>query len=243
MVSDRAISIISCFIAAIHAMSIPIARILCFLLRLRSCWLKTGEHKYMFGSLRFWRLGSAGNVAQTSVRQLRGSSTHALCATCFITPGIPQTNGLTERIVRKTKEGARCNLAQAGLSVAWWAFALVHFCVASNIPTAGGTSAHFERHKSHFRGPSIPYGAFVEVMLTPDESRDGFGSKTEPGIFLGCHFQPGGKWSGEFRIMEYRSFKSNLEATPRKTRIHLSRRMVLPSLTIRHARASVRSML
>ncbi len=40
------------------------------------------------------------------------------CATA--TTGIPLTSGLAERLVRKGKEGGRCNVVQSGLHAKWW---------------------------------------------------------------------------------------------------------------------------
>ena len=40
------------------------------------------------------------------------------CATA--TTGIPPTNGLAERMVRRGKEGGRCNVVQSGLHGKWW---------------------------------------------------------------------------------------------------------------------------
>ncbi|MCP3878846.1 MAG: hypothetical protein GY701_10710 [Sulfitobacter sp.] len=54
------------------------------------------------------------------------------------TPGVPQTNGLAERMVRKVKEGARCLLVQAGLPPKWWTYAVRAFCFAHNIKMRNG---------------------------------------------------------------------------------------------------------
>ena len=64
------------------------------------------------------------------------------------TPGIPKNNGLIERIVRRTKEGARKNLCQSGLPKSWWAHAITHHCSAWNIAVHDGESCYNARHNS-----------------------------------------------------------------------------------------------
>ena len=50
-------------------------------------------------------------------------------------PGVPQSNGLAERMIRRVKEGGRSNLVQSGLPYAWWPYAVTHHCAARNIQT------------------------------------------------------------------------------------------------------------
>ena len=44
------------------------------------------------------------------------------------TPGVPQINGLTDRMARSAKEGGRANLVQAGFSVTWFELAAPDYC-------------------------------------------------------------------------------------------------------------------
>ena len=76
------------------------------------------------------------------------------------TPGVPQSNGVAERAVRKVLEGIRTLLDQAGLPAAFWSYAAKHFCHSSNIEVIDGESAWNRRHgKGHFKGPRIPFGS------------------------------------------------------------------------------------
>ncbi len=56
------------------------------------------------------------------------------------TPGIPQTNGLVERAVRRVKERGRKFLSQAGLVNDWWVYACPAACFAMQISLAKGAN-------------------------------------------------------------------------------------------------------
>jgi hypothetical protein len=127
------------------------------------------------------------------------------------TPGVPQTNGLGERAVRTVKEGGRCELIQAGLHASFWEDACPCFWFKKN--TEGGQdSAYFKRHGVESNHLRIPFGTLVDFMPTPQPDNHDIGpfeSKTIPGIFLGYHEQPGGKWSGDYWVAEFEPFRSD----------------------------------
>ena len=118
------------------------------------------------------------------------------------TPGVPQTNGIVERRVRIVKTGIRCLLAQSGLHKSWWPYACRATCVGHNTEVdprkEDGVSPYYRRHGVHPKTPQIPFGVLVDYMPTPNPNKEPapFDNKTRPGIFVGLHFQPGGKWSG-----------------------------------------------
>ena len=66
------------------------------------------------------------------------------CATA--TTGIHQTNGLAERMVRKSKEGGRCNIVQSGLSGKWWPEGIRTYCFAHSVELLDGDSPYNRRH-------------------------------------------------------------------------------------------------
>ena len=63
------------------------------------------------------------------------------------TPGVPQTNGLAERMVRSAKEGGRANLVQAGFSVTWFELAAPDYCF-TKVTEEGAESPYYLKQTS-----------------------------------------------------------------------------------------------
>jgi hypothetical protein len=61
-----------------------------------------------------------------------------------------ETNGVIERAIQLVTNGARANLAQAGLPSRYWTYACRHFCFSYNVRTVEGISPWFRRYKKHF---------------------------------------------------------------------------------------------
>ena len=75
------------------------------------------------------------------------------------TTGMPQTNGVAEHCVRKTKEGIGFGIVQPGAEPdSCWGPAGEHFCFSTNIAIIEGDSYYNRRHKvGHFKGQQIPF--------------------------------------------------------------------------------------
>ena len=106
------------------------------------------------------------------------------------TPGVPQTNGLAERMVRSAKEGGRANLVQAGLSVEWFEFAAPDFCFTKSTevtPEGGADTPYFLKHEKESKHIRVPFGALVDFMPVPNpnDAQGAFESKTRPGLRVG----------------------------------------------------------
>ena len=84
------------------------------------------------------------------------------------------------------------------------------FCFASNIQKTGDTSAWQLRHKSEpFKGLLAPFGCLVDFKPSPTKTKPTakFAPKSVPGIFLGYHVLPGGRWRGDYWVATLSSFR------------------------------------
>ena len=100
-------------------------------------------------------------------------------------------------------EGTRTALEHAGLPARWWCYACKHFCFAQNTAVTDGPSALEHRHnKGQFKGPQLLFGCVIDFKLTPVVGKPGpkFDPKAIPGIFLGYHVLPGGRWQGDYWV-------------------------------------------
>ena len=52
------------------------------------------------------------------------------------------------------------------------------------------------------------------------------GDKTILGVFVGCHFHPGGLWSGDYLVAELHPFRRNHDVARSKVKIHRIREVV-----------------
>ena len=146
------------------------------------------------------------------------------------TPGVPQTNGLADRMVRKVKEGTRANIIQSGLSSKWWPEASMQYTTSShNIQVVDGDSPLNRRLKEgHFKGQLIPFGMIVDFLPQPDTKREPFDSKTLTGVMIGYHFHPGGKWSGDHKIAEYEPLRKNIDSLQKGLKVHRVKEATIP---------------
>lgn len=128
------------------------------------------------------------------------------------TPNRPQTNGVAERAVRRVLDGTRTYLFESGLSHDWWREASRFYCFLRNIHDLVGEdkkTPHLFRFKHEFLGMKLPFGC--EVCYKPGAKKEvnelmKFGERTMQGIFMGYHLHAGGKWSGEYLVVDVNAF-------------------------------------
>ncbi len=57
-------------------------------------------------------------------------------------------------------------------------------------------------------------------MPLPDMKLESMGNKTTPGVFVGYHVGPGGRWSGDYLGADYSPFKKDGDVVKAKVKIH-----------------------
>ena len=67
----------------------------------------------------------------------------------------------------------------------------------------------------------IPFGALVDFKPTPAKAQmlQKFAPTSVPGIFLGYHLQPGGKWKGDYFVIPLTELQSSEDTAPKAQRV------------------------
>ena len=131
------------------------------------------------------------------------------------TPGRKESNGVAEAAVKSVLQGTRSTLENAGFKAAWWPMAVRHWCFATNTAIENGESSWQLRHgKGHFSGLRLPFGCLVDFK--PSAVKPGkrgrqvphpkFAPVAEPGVFMGYHILPGGRWRGDYLVATLQEF-------------------------------------
>ena len=126
---------------------------------------------------------------------------------CTSTPHRSETNGISERAVRRVKEGTSAALLQSGLNESWWADSMECYTYLRNVTDllSDGKTSYERRFGQPFKGSIIPFGSLVEYhpFTAKDQSRiHQFGKKVLPGLFLGYALYPGRIWKGDIMVAD-----------------------------------------
>ena len=83
---------------------------------------------------------------------------------CTSTPHRSEAHGITERAIRRVKEGTSAVLLQSGLDEKWWADSIECYTYLRNIQDflSDGKMPYERRFGQPFKGPIIPFGSLVE---------------------------------------------------------------------------------
>ena len=83
--------------------------------------------------------------------------------------------------------------------------------MAYNIAVIDGESSWQRRHgaTNAFKGLKLPFGCLIDFKPSPTRGKatPKFAPKAVPGIFLGYHLLPGGRWVGDYKVAELNSFQ------------------------------------
>ena len=143
-----------------------------------------------------------------AARELRSDNSPELLQTannCGLRPKTacpyrPTDHGKEERFNQTLLQDARTFLLQSGLDTRFWPYAMKFAAHTHNTaPRLDMNDVPWYRlHNEQFPGPSIPFGSRVTIAVPPEHRLH----KADPGgrdyIFLGYHYQPMVKWTGDF---------------------------------------------
>ena len=132
---------------------------------------------------------------------------------CTSTPHRSETNGITERAVRRVKEGTSAVLLQSGLNENWWADSMECYTYLRNVTDllSDGKTPFERRFGQPFKGPIIPFGSLVEYhpKTAKDQSRiHQFGKKVIAGLFLGYALYAGEIWKGDVLVAVFEELET-----------------------------------
>jgi hypothetical protein len=148
------------------------------------------------------------------------------------TPHRPQSNGIAESAVRRVLEGTRSVLYASGLSHAWWREATRAYAYMRNIhdKVQDGKTPYELRFNERFPGLVLPFGCLVEYKPQAEREVDlvlKFDKRTLPGIFMGYHARHGGRWSGDYLIVDVAAY--SLAKDKRGVHVHRVKEVLKPT--------------
>ena len=151
---------------------------------------------------------------------------------CTSTPHRSETNGISDRAVRRVKEGTPAVLLQSGLDEKWWADSMECYTYLRNIQDllSDGKTPYERRFGEPFKGPIIPFGSLVEYypISAKDQSRiHQFGKKVLPGLFLGYALYAGGIWKGDILYVDIEELET-MDASKIYSKILNAKEVIFP---------------
>ena len=149
-------------------------------------------------------------------------------------PHRSETNGLIERTNRTVIEGARCLLFQSGMPYKYWSLAMQCFVDNYNFThfnTKKGTNGHVERHGAKFSRKPLQYGCKIRYLPHAErevELREKIDPSPRDGIFVGYRSHSGGKWAGQYEVIDCEAYAKITAGWGRKAYVHAISEIYLP---------------
>ena len=149
-------------------------------------------------------------------------------------PHRSETNGFSERAVRRVKEGSPAVLLQSGLDERWWSDSMecCRYLRSVKDLLADGKTPYERRFGESFRGPVIPFGAMVECypISARDQSRNHqFGKKVLPELFFGYASIAVRIWKGDIMVADIEELE-NIDASETRPRRTNAKEVLTPQL-------------
>ena len=176
--------------------------------------VKSMDDMNTYRALKHW----IGDKPERTVQRIYSDNHKSIINACeelrinheLSTPGVHQTNAVIENKNKLVENGIRCALITAGLPSCWWPLAAPCWCFLHNVEEPDGAPSHyFRRHNEKFTGQMFPFGCGVWYIPSPTR-QESVRSKADPrlkfGIFMGYRLAPGGKWNGEYLVIDIARF-------------------------------------
>ena len=148
----------------------------------------------------------------------------------------PQSNGAAEQSVRRGVAGTRCLLAQSGLSLRYWRQAVLCFSCSRNffdVINAGpykGQTPYKAKFKHDFNGKKVRFGEKIEFLPSQKDliqDTHPFAPKVREGLFIGYVLASGGRWAGQYMIIDKKKFESR--PANRKVTCNVVKEIIVPN--------------
>jgi hypothetical protein len=144
-------------------------------------------------------------------------------------PGVPRNNCIIENRVGDELRGLRSQLLQAGFPLCLWPYAARTYSTLENVRLrADGTCPWVARFETEPDFTQIPLGCLVWFIPAPTKYEvSPAAPRLMPGIFMGYRMAPGGKFGGEYIIVDLSDFKGiSLALTARHTKFRFHEHFV-----------------
>ena len=134
-------------------------------------------------------------------------------------PHRSETNGVIERTNRIVLEGTRTLLFQSGLPHKYLRMAAKCFCTLYNgqhVDKKKGTVPYVERHGMTPPAKLISFGAKTRYLHAAERDlgkRETFGAFLRSGVFAGYRMHAGGRWTGQYTILDFEAYTEIAEGS------------------------------
>ena len=108
------------------------------------------------------------------------------------------------------------------------------FCANYNtthVNSKKGTVSWVERHSSKFKGKPLPFGCKIRYLPSAErevEKREKIDPALRDGVFVGYRFHTGGKWTGQYCVLDFEAYSQIPHNTGRCAYVHAVSEIYVP---------------